>query len=144
MDELAGVLGVMVPIVAIVMGVGLAFWRTYWAHQRRRLQHQERLAMIERGITPPPEQDLEESRRLYPLSAEFALRRGTILLCLGVGIGLANVVLGPLAQSDRELAWMFGAAGAIVGSLGVGNLLYFWMVRGRKPPEPPQETARPL
>jgi hypothetical protein len=145
MDELAGVLGVMVPIVAIVMGVGLAFWRTYWAHQRRRLQHQERLAMIERGITPPPEQTSDETkRRLYPLSAEYALRRGTILSCLGVGLFAANVVLGPMAGSDREIAYMVGAAGAIVASLGVGNFLYFWIVRGRKPQEPPQETARPL
>jgi hypothetical protein len=136
MDQLAGALGALVPIVAIVMGIGLAFWRTYWAHQRRRLQHQERLAMIERGMTPPPEPPVEDRRRWSPASREDALRRGTTLVFLGVGLGLAAVVVAYTGE-DRDLIWVAGAFGAIVGFLGLGNLAYYLIARDRKLTEPP-------
>jgi hypothetical protein len=128
-----------VPIVAIVMGVGLAFWRTYWAHQKRRLQHQERLAMIERGITPPAEPP--EEKRMYPVSAEHALRRGTVLLFLGVGFAVAAVVVA-YTGDDRDLIWVAGAAGAIIGFLGLGNLAYYFLIRDRKAETPGYDAAR--
>ena len=136
----------IIPVTAIVLGLGLAFWRTYWAHQRRRLQHQERLAMIERGMTPPPEPDWDDlpgrKRRLYPLSADHALRRGVMLLCLGLGFAVAAVVLNTFGD-DKDLVWIAGTAGAIIGSLGVGNLAYYFIVRDRKPAEaPPGYDAR--
>ena len=48
------VLALMIPIIAIVLGIGTAFWSIYWDHQKKRLQYQERQLMIEKGMTPPP------------------------------------------------------------------------------------------
>ena len=88
--------------------------------------------MIERGLTPPPEPP--DEKKLYPPSPEHALRRGTVLVCLGLGFALAAVVVAYTGE-DRDLIWVAGAAGAIVGSLGVGNLAYYFIVRDRKPAE---------
>ena len=52
------VLAVMIPIVAIVMGIGLAMVETVTGYLRRRtlieLHHKERLAAIEKGVEVPP------------------------------------------------------------------------------------------
>ena len=68
--QLTGLLGVMVPIVAIVLGIGVAFWSIYWDHQKKRLQYQERQLMIEKGLTPPPmlpdQKKQDHARRLPP------------------------------------------------------------------------------
>ena len=45
-ESLTGLFGVMIPIVAIVLGIGVAFWAIYWGHQKKRLQYQERQLII--------------------------------------------------------------------------------------------------
>jgi len=126
-ESLTGLVAVMIPIVAIVLGIGVAFWSIYWDHQKKRLQYQERQLMIERGLTPPPELPNERKTR----TPEDCLRRGTILLFLGIGFAVGYFVLGNQAP-DKELVWMAGLAGAIVGFLGLGNLAYYFLARNRK------------
>ena len=60
MDNLVGLFGILVPLSAIVLGIGLAFWSIYWNHQKRQLQYRERQLMIEKGMTP---QDIAASWR---------------------------------------------------------------------------------
>jgi hypothetical protein len=74
----------LIPITAIVFGIGVAFWSIYWDHQKKRLQYQERQLMIEKGLTPPPELPKEQKK----VTPEDCLRRGTILLFLGLGFGV--------------------------------------------------------
>ena len=130
-QNLTGLMGVMVPIVAIVLGIGVAFWSIYWDHQKKRLQYQERQLMIEKGMTPPPMLP-DEKRRHTP---EDCLRRGTILLFLGIGFAIGTAVLANFTN-DEEFVGIVGVTGAIVGSLGLGNLAYYFIATRRKREEP--------
>ena len=125
-EELTGLVGVFIPLSAIVLGIGIAFWSMYLDHQKKRLQYLERQLMIEKGLTPPPVVP-DERKHVTP---EDCLRRGTVLLSLGIGLALASVVLARFA-SDEELVWIGGAAAAIVGSLGLGNLAYYRIARSK-------------
>jgi hypothetical protein len=78
--------------------------------------------MIEKGMTPPPLPELPRH------SAESVLRIGIILVSLAVGFVLANGL-----DANRGL----GVAAAIVGMLGVGNLVYYAIVRKRPSSLPP-------
>lgn len=71
---------------------------------------------------------LEEKR---PIRPEDSLRRGTILLFLGIGLALGSVIITPNFINDEELIGIVGLAAAIVGSLGVGNLVYYFIARRR-------------
>ena len=116
------VIGALIPIVAIVLGVGIGFWRVYWDHQRKRLQYEERRLMIEKGMAPPPLPP-DPPRR----TVESSLRTGILLLFLGVGLVVAYGILqgpdlfGQPSGSSRTLA----VAASIVSLLGVGNLVYY-------------------
>lgn len=125
MERIEGALALMIPIVAIVFGIGVAFWSIYWDHQKKRLQYQERQLMIEKGLVPPP--DLVDGRRR--VTPEDCLRRGTVLLSLGVGLAIGAVILANVGRDN--LVWLPGLAAAIVGSLGVGNLAYYRTSRHR-------------
>jgi hypothetical protein len=134
MENLIPLAGIMVPLSAIVLGIGLAFWSVYWNHQKRQLQYRERQLMIEKGLTPPPIL-LDEKHTTTP---EASLRRGIVLLSLGIGLGVAAAFLAPLDRNEGLLPVSVVAA-AIVGSLGVGNLVYYFVARRK-----PDDTARTL
>ena len=102
MEGLQNLVALLIPISAIVLGIGVAFWSIYWDHQKKRLQYQERQLMIEKGLTPPPM--LPEKSRKTP---EDSLRRGIVLLFLGIGFAVGAVVLanfrrGPRSRLDRR------------------------------------------
>jgi hypothetical protein len=124
MNDLTGVLGVMIPLTAVVLGIGLAFWSIYWDHQKKRLQYQERQMMIEKGMIPPSVLP-EERRKMTPADC---LRRGTVLIFLGSGLGLAAVIVSYRGPAE-ELGALLGVGSAIVGSLGFGYLTYYWIAR---------------
>jgi uncharacterized RDD family membrane protein YckC len=91
--------------------------------------------MIERGMTPPPEPP-DEEKRLYPISPEHALRRGLVLMVLGIGLGLGYFVLSQMGPDRRSIG--MAVAGLIVGAVGVGNLAYYFVVRKRTETLPPE------
>jgi uncharacterized membrane protein len=121
MEQITGVLGVITGLVSVVMSLGIVFWWIYWSYRKKQLQYQERQLMIEKGLTPPPV--LPEEK----LTPEKVLRRGTVLLCLGVGLGLAAVI-GAI-QVEQELGGILAVAAAIVGFIGLGNLVYYYIAR---------------
>jgi hypothetical protein len=135
METLVPALGVLIPLSAIVLGLGLSFWQIYWNHQKRQLQYRERQLMIEKGMTPPP-MLLEEGRK--SISPEASLRRGIILLFLGIGFGIGAVILASVS-GNAEFVGFVGVAGAIVGSLGFGNLAYYAIARHTS--EPPASAS---
>ena len=131
LQAIVPILGVMVPISAIVLGIGVVFWAIYWNHRKQQLQYEERRLMIEKGMAPPVLAE-GEGRRWTP---EDCLRRGTIMVFLGIGCGIGYVVLRNTTVSEPR-DWQLGVAGAIVGLLGLGNLTYYFIAQGRKPAEP--------
>jgi uncharacterized membrane protein YfcA len=126
----ASELALLVPIVAIVLGIGVAFWAIYWGHQTKKLEYEERRAMIEKGITPPP---IPTEAQAPPKTPEQSFRSGIILLFLGVGLGIGYFILRN-SFDDGPPPWTVGTAAAIVGALGVANLVYYFL-RKDHPPE---------
>ena len=121
------IFGMMIPFTAIVLGIGVAFWSIYWDHQKTRLQYQERQLMIEKGLTPPPVLPDQPKKKITP---DDCLRRGTVLLFLGLGLGAGYGIMGT-RTSDEELIGLIGVAAAIVGFLGLGYLAYYFIARHR-------------
>ena len=134
MEDLVPLAGIMIPLSAIVLGIGLAFWSVYWNHQKRQLQYRERQLMIEKGLTPPPIL-VEEKHTTTP---EASLRRGIVLLFLGIGLAVGTAILGNFFD-DREFVGIVALAAAIVGFVGLGNLVYYFIARRK-----PEDTARTL
>jgi hypothetical protein len=130
MGDLVPLFGILIPLSAIVLGLGLVFWSIYWNHQKRQLQYHERQLMIEKGMTPPPMLVEEERKSMTP---EGSLRRGIVLASLAIGLAGAAIFLGNAGGGDAMRG--MGVAAAIVGSLGVGNLVYYAVAR-RKPDNP--------
>lgn len=127
---MANELALMIPIIAIVLGIGVAFWAIYWDHQKKRLQYAERQLMIEKGMEPPPALLDEEKKKVTP---EDCLRRGTIMLFLGIGFALVYLMV---PTGDGPPPWLFGAGAAIVGLLGVGNLTYYTIAKRQSEKRP--------
>ncbi len=123
-------LGVMIPIVAIIMGVGIGMLRLWLDYRNKRdifrLHHAERLAAIEKGIELPP---LPPEFFLgYPSPRAVGepartLRNGLVLLFLGAAIFLAL-----RAETGLVNAWW----GLIPAAIGVAYLLYYALVGHRR------------
>jgi hypothetical protein len=144
----------IVLLAALVVGV--IAWAVYWDYRRKRFQHEERRLMIERGMTPPPifsgnwpqvkqhEQQLKfDERRLRiemglevppeqkkPLTPDDYLRRGTMLLCLGIGCAIAYFALrfATVAEARDAQAWALGLS-PVLGLFGVGHLVYYRLTK---------------
>ncbi len=115
----------LLPIVGTVMGIGVAFWAIYWDYRTKQLKYKERQLMIEKGLAPPP---LSSEKR--PPTLDECLRRGIIMVFLGVGLGIAYFVL--LYSGNEPPAWICGVGGAIVGLIGIGYLIYYAIAKKHK------------
>ncbi|HTT03739.1 MAG TPA: DUF6249 domain-containing protein [Steroidobacteraceae bacterium] len=88
-------LSLMIPIVAIVMGIGLAMLSIYVDFLRKReilnAVHRERMAAIEKGMELPPlPPEIFQSRdRAGRRNRERTRERGLILTFVGIAIGVA-------------------------------------------------------
>ena len=134
-------LALMIPILAITLAFGVGFWSIYWDYQKKRLQYDERRLMIEKGMEPPPVLPDEKKKKVTP---EDCLQRGIIMLFLGIGLGIAHLVVrgAPGYGYGGPPSWLFGAGGVIVGLLGVGNLTYYYAIAKRRQSEGPSaDTA---
>lgn len=131
--------GELIPLSAIVLAMGVAFWSMYLDYQKKRLQYQERQLMIERGMTPPALPP--EGKRGDPESPDDSLRRGIVMSFLGLGLGIGYVILVN-SDGDGPPPWLAGVGGAVVGLIGIANLFYYAIVRRNRiegtPPSAPE------
>lgn len=132
------VIGVFIPIVAILAGIGVAIVAMLAAHrqrvQRTELRHRERMAAIEKGLELPP--DPPEADPKASDDARF-LRHGLVLVAIGVTVTAAMIQI-----PDPNLPWLFGF---IPGAIGIAYLLYYviWTRlerRGKSPAAGPAGT----
>jgi uncharacterized protein YacL len=119
------ILGIMLPIIAVVLGIGVAMLSIYLDYRKRRemfaLYHQERMAALEKGIDLPPLPEgffPDEARRRSP---HRQLLKGLILLFLGLGLLVALFFNKPSAS-----LWALLPVG-----VGLAHLVYYFTV-GRK------------
>jgi hypothetical protein len=55
------------------------------------------------------------------------------MVALGIGLGIGYFVLHSSTRHGPS-DWLFGAGGAIVGLIGLGNLVYYFIARDRQAP----------
>ena len=132
----AAILGVMIPIVAIVMGLGLGMLKLWLDFRRKRdilqAHHAERMAAIEKGIELPPlpedffredAGDGQAPRR----AGHGTLLFGLILLFTGLTLYLAL----HFTVAHMDAGGDAGLYALIPAGMGVACLIYYFAV-GRK------------
>jgi len=105
----------LIPVVAIICVFTMICLTIVRQGRVRELQIKERIAMIERGLTPPPELVTAEDPFAGKDSQETARRRflggGIIVVGIGIGVGL---IIG-VAGDQAHVAFGVGGAIAVVG-----------------------------
>ncbi len=119
----------MIPIVAIVMGIGIGMLAIFLHYLKRKhmlaLYHQERMAAIEKGIELPPLPDaFFADDAPEPRSPHRRLLTGLVLLFLGLALTLALYV-------EMHQQYLYGL---IPAAIGAAFLIYYFTV-GRKEAE---------
>jgi len=116
-------LPLLIPIIAIVMGIGIGMLSLLLDYRKKRdiyaLHHKERLAAIEKGIEVPPlppeffEENRNRRRRNDP---NYNLRSGLVWLFVGIALSVAVYATHP----DRAL-WTWGL---LPMAAGLAKLLF--------------------
>lgn len=135
-----------VAIAAITGWALLTLYRMYQAGQARDRLHRERLAMIDKGLVPPPESDPRQFERMmdwHPSSAgsrdrgSRSLRTGLLTIATGIGLALMNYLqAGDALDARRGLG--VGALLAVIGIAFLVNAMFEARSR-RSDPQPTQE-----
>ena len=117
--------GVAVPVIAIGGWAIIMLYRMYLVGKSREQVHRERMAMIERGLVPPPESDAERFERMTDWRGRGSetrphrsRRTGIILLA----VGLAFLIQGYLGGGGI-LAGGGSFTGVLLTFMGVAFLL---------------------
>lgn len=149
MHEWIGVVWVLVPIVAIIGGIASAIAATFAKARVRELEIRERIALIEKGIVPPPEVDPQgfdrgidryDSLRAWPrgyATASAGRHRRAGITLLGVGFGLM-VLIGFSGSPDEGFA-----VGGFICVLGIAFLINSFFESRPLPSAPPNPSAPP-
>jgi len=117
----SSIIGVSIPVVAIILGIGAAMLAMYFDFRKKReliqTYHAERMAAIEKGIELPPLpiEYLGDTRYSSPARAR---RTGLILLFLGIAI-----TLGLWGMGIGDGLWWWGL---VPLGLGLAFLLIAW------------------
>ena len=121
-------LAMVLNVVFLAGGVLVILMAMYQRGRTREMQHRERLAMIERGLAPGPEQNPAAFDAWQPPERHSpATSIGVVIVALGFGlILLIGITAGALDAA-------FGVGGAIV-VLGVAFIVIGELQRRGRPP----------
>jgi len=118
-------LALMIPIAAIVLGIGagmLAIWVDYRKKREFfQLHHAERMAAIEKGIEVPPLPPEFFANYRKQRTPEDALRHGLLWLFVGIAV---TVALFSIHTDDFPWEW-----GLVPTAAGIATLLYYAISR---------------
>lgn len=129
----------LIPVAGILAGVAIVLM-AMWVHVRQReAATRERLALIERGITPPVTMPGSPLARTTLRRAERYRSGGVIFMGTGIGLGL---LIGVAAQ-ENDVGLGVGGAIFILGLALFLNAVLLARDAGRMPPEPPADEVRP-
>jgi len=122
-------LALMIPIISIFMGIGIAMLAIFLDFRKKRdmfaMHHKERMAAIEKGmeVPPLPPEFFRDGRACRPRVHGDFLRRGLVLLFVGIAVSAA------LYNSERD-AFLWGLVPA---GIGLAQLLYYFLTRPKTP-----------
>lgn len=133
MDESLRILafGLLIPVVAIVGGLIIAALGLHHRAKLRELAYRERIAMIEKGLVPPPETDPSRFERAMegwdcaPADPAVTAQRHRAAGVITVGAGLGVMLLLYFVTGQERLAFGVGGATIVLGlAFLVTSLLY--------------------
>jgi hypothetical protein len=112
----------IVVVFAIAVLAGIIVVVSGMRHRAHVLEmaHKERLAMIERGIMPPPERDpatFDDSWRAHSLGSQRMLSAGIVMMGFGIALGMLITFAGGAPGSGIGV----GGAIALIGAAFVVN-----------------------
>ena len=138
-DNAVAIIGVLIPIVAIVMGLGIGMLKLSLDYRKKReilqAHHAERMAAIEKGIELPPLppqfygpetsslatgviQDQLKGRHVGLQS----LRSGLMWLLIGIAISVALYASHDLGEHHTEAWW-----GGVPIAFGLSKLRFYFI-----------------
>jgi hypothetical protein len=156
-------------VITIVVAGMVLGWLIYWDYKKRRLQHEERRLMIDKGMAPPPMvstpggtaaqaklhfQQLQFEERRFMIEKGMGpppflfdetpqrtpaetIRRGMIMLCLGLGGSIGYFALEP----TNEMKELIGFVAPILAASGVGFIVFaIWAKRQKQEQDGPGKT----
>jgi len=122
----------LVPVIAIIFTFGIPGLIIFWAIYTK---HRERMRLIEKGVTP------EEARKYFNITERryrnnySSLKFGIILLFLGLGIFLANILSDVYNFSDGVLF------GIVLLFAGAAYLVYYAIISRAMKNSPENKTV---
>jgi Domain of unknown function (DUF6249) len=127
-SSVSEIIAVMIPIVAIVMGIGIGMLSLFLDYRKKQdmfaLHHKERLAAIEKGMEVPPlPPEFFQDPRRRPRSQSDYLRRGLVMVLIGIAITIALY-----SASPHNYLW-----GLLPIAAGVANLIWCYLESRRAP-----------
>ena len=134
-------MGIMIPITAIIGAFVFVFIKTLAKSRVRELEIRERIAMIERGLVPAPEVDPRGFDRAMGRIERHGSRHGSGrhrrlgVTLMGVGFGL--MVLIAFTANETSVAVGVGGFLVIMGVAFFINSLFEY------PPDSPPASYRP-
>ena len=152
MDDFRMAWPFLIPIVAIIGSFATAIIATLSRARVRELEIRERIAMIEKGLVPPPEVDprgFDRAMGRYDLYRERAPRRHRSAGVTLIGVGFGLMILIGFTSGEPSVA--IGVGGFLV----VMGLAFFINSRfdrnhdtpasyGARPPAGPASPASPI
>ena len=117
-EAMAAIISLGISFLTVVGGVVLILAALRYRLQVRELRHKERLAMIDRGLAPPPEFEppATAGRGLKQRSLSFGI--------VVVGLGFALMFLIGIAGGALEAGVGIGGAIAILGVAFIIRSIY--------------------
>jgi hypothetical protein len=114
----------LLPALTLVGGIVIVLFAMNHQAKKREMAHRERMALIERGLMPSPDQDPERFDALTQHRATGAgpsrsLSAGIVVIALGLGLML---IIGVAAEAP-ESGLGIGGAIVILGAAFVTNAL---------------------
>jgi hypothetical protein len=105
--------------------------------QKRRIQSEERMAMVQRGMSvdqinqllKPADKDIEDAAKTRdPLrSLAYARRTGVVLVSIGIGLAVFGSLLATILQVREVL--IVSACGLIPLAIGIGFFVDYGLQR---------------
>jgi hypothetical protein len=137
---------VVVILFTLMILAGVAvLWMAMQSRRRiREMEHRERLAMIERGLVPPPELDpalFERRTGMTTASETPAAARSRSIGVMMIGIGLGMMFLITFAGGAPGVGVGIGGAFAILGGAFFVNAMLSNRYDGRR--IPPSDVRAP-
>jgi hypothetical protein len=116
----------LILLLPLVVLIGMLVLAAYWISVRRgirELEIKERLALIEKGIAPPPETTASGSVEGDQVPSTRADRYRTAGILI-VGLGFALMLLLGAAAGVPEIGIGVGGAIAVIGGALIANSLF--------------------